>query len=294
MKTGLIALMIAGLLGGISPILIKIGVKEIPPLTLTAIRFFLATLIFLPFFLKFKTKNISKRDIKNISFISIFFALNVGIFSIAIQFTTAIVSQILYTLVPIIVVVLSYFVLKEKITKNKMIGLMLAFAGVAFLVQQSIAKEEVLTFGTPLGNFLSIAAVISWSLYMIYSKRLTNKYSPATTTFFSFLVTTILLLLILPIELTIRPLIISNVTFSGISSVLGLAFFSSCLMFFLIQLVIKKTSPFAASLFQYLGPFSAAIFAIPILGEKPTFPLIFAGFLIIFGVFYATNFNKKK
>ncbi|MDO8639546.1 MAG: DMT family transporter [bacterium] len=294
MKTGLIALMVAGLIGGISPILVKIGVKEIPPLTLTAIRFLLATLIFLPFFLKFRTKNLSRRDIENISFISIFFALNVGIFSIAIQFTTAIVSQIFYTLVPIIVVALSYFILKERITKNKIIGLMLAFTGVAFLLQQSIAKEEVLTFGTPLGNLLNIAAVISWSFYMIYSKRLTNKYSPATTTFFSFLITTVLLLLILPIEFTIRPLIINSVTFSSVASVLGLAFFSSCLMFFLIQLVIKKTSPFTASLFQYLGPFSAAIFAIPILGEKPTFPLILAGFLIILGVFYATTFNKKK
>ncbi len=294
MKIGLLALIIAGLLAGASPILLKIGLREIPPLTLTTSRFFIATLVFLPVFLRFKTTKLTMGDIKNLLFVSVFFALNVGIFSIAIQYTTAIVSQLIYTLVPVLVIVLSYFFLSEKITKNKIIGLAIALSGTAFLIYQSIIKDQFLTFGTPFGNCLTLLAAFAWSFYMIFSKKLTNKYSPATITFSSFLVATLLLIVILPIEFQIRPLIINKISIAGIGSVLALALFSSALMFFLIQVVINKTSPFVASFFQYLGPFGSVVFAIPILGEKPTPSLIIAGTLMIIGVIYATYPYRKK
>src|SRR3989344_6138599 len=111
---------------------------------LTSLRFVVATIIFLPFYLRTK-KPLSKHDIITISKYSIFFALNVAIFSIAIQYTTAIMSQILYTLVPVIVMILSYFILKEKLTIQKIVGLAIAMTGIAFLLYQSASKEESLT-----------------------------------------------------------------------------------------------------------------------------------------------------
>lgn len=293
MWLGILALLLAGFIGGQSPILIKIGLREFPPIFLTTFRFLLATIIFLPFYLRQK-QTLSRKDIRTLFTQSVFFALNVGLFSIAIQFTTAIISQILYTLVPIIVIFLSYFLLKEKLTSNKIIGLILAMAGVSFLIQQSVVKTDVLTFGTPLGNFLNLGAVFSWSLYMVFSKNLTNKYSSATTSFFSFLVTTLLLFLIVPFEQFFRPLLVNKITIIGLSSVFGLAVFSSALMFFLIQFSIKRTTPFTASFYQYLGPFSAAITAIPFLGEKPTLSLVIGGILIMVGVFWATSYRYAR
>lgn len=296
MWLGILALLAAGFIGGQSSFLLKIALHDFPPLFLTEIRFIVAALVFLPFFLKQKS-NISKKGVRDLFLHSIFFSLNVGILSIAIQYTTAILSQILYTLVPLIVIVLSYKLLKERFTKNKIIGLFIAMLGVGFLIFQSVSKSEILTFGTPLGNLLTLAAVLSWSFYMVISKNLTKKYTPATTSFFSYVTTIVLLFFTLPFENLVRPIIFSNITLVGLGSVLTLGILSSALMFFLIQYSIKKTSPFSASFYQYLGPISAAFTAFPLLGEKPTHGLVIGGVLTMIGVFYATTFpmfRKKK
>lgn len=293
MWIGLIGLFIVGMLGGFTPVMLKFGLQEFPPLFLTVLRFLIASIVFLPFFLKQK-KHLTQGDIWYLFTRSIFFAGNVGFFSIAVQYTTAIVSQIIYTLVPVIVLVMSYVFLKEKLTMPKIFGLIIATIGIGLLIQQSITKTETLTFGTPLGNILTLCAVLSWSFYVIVSKDLTKRFSLTVTTFSSFITTIFILFLLLPIEYIIRPWEVENITTIGIGSVLGLGVFSSAIMFFLKQFIIKKVGPFPASFSEYLGPFSSALFAIPLLGEKPTITLFFAGMCIIFGVVYATSYEQIK
>ncbi|MEK7451150.1 MAG: DMT family transporter [Patescibacteria group bacterium] len=294
MWIGLIALFIANFIGGaLSPLFVKLGIREFPPITFTALRFIIATLVFLPFFIK-KRERLSLKDNISLSKNSIFFSINVALYAIGLQYTTVIMSQIFYTLVPIIVGILSYFILKEKFTKNKIIGSLLAFVGIIFLLVESIQKQQSLTFGTPLGNFIIFLAVTSWSFYIVLSKRLTGIYSPITTSFYSFILTMIILGLIAPIELLMRPFNINSVTSSGIFSLLGVGIISSAVSFSLIQFGIKRTTAFSASIFQYLAPLFASITAIPILGEKPTLPLMLGGALIIFGVFYATTYQYVK
>lgn len=297
MFVGILVLLIANFIGGaLNPLFVKLAVQEIPPLTFTALRFLIATCIFAPFFLKEKKIKLTKKDISTIANRSIFFSLNVAFFSFAIQFTTVIMSQILYTFVPILVAIFAYFYLGEKITKNKIIGGCIAIFGLSFLLYQSMQKQEALTFGMPLGNILGMCAVISWSLYIVFSKKLTNTYTPVTTSFFSFFVTSILLLIIAPIELLFHPFVLSNVSSNGIFSLLGASIISSALMFFLIQVGLKKTSAITSSLFSYTAPFFATLSAIPVFHEKPTIELVIGGFLIIIGVFYATTYSyiKKK
>lgn len=294
MWMGLVALFIANFIGGaLSPLFVKLGIREFPPITFTTLRFIIATLVFLPFFIQRREK-LSLKDNINLSKNSIFFSINVALYAIGLQYTTVIMSQIFYTLVPIIVGVLSYFILKEKFTKNKIIGSFLAFAGIIFLLAESIQKQQLLTFGTPLGNLIIFLAVISWSFYIVLSKRLTSIYSPVTTSFYSFILTMIILGFIMPIELSVSSFDINSVTSSGIFSLLGVGIISSAVSFSLIQFGIKRTTAFSASIFQYLAPLFALTTAIPILGEKPTLPLIIGGLLIIFGVFYATTYPYAK
>ena len=143
MWTGLTALFIANFIGGVfNSVLIKLGVREIPPITFTMFRFFIASLAILPFYLRQSHKEPLRKHIWIILTQAIFFAANVGSFSIAIQFTSAIMSQIIYVFVPVVVGIISYFVFKEKFTKNKIIGSLVALFGVLFLIEQSILKAD--------------------------------------------------------------------------------------------------------------------------------------------------------
>jgi len=61
-----------------------------------------------------------------------------------------------------------------------------------------------------------------------------------------------------------------------------------------LQVGVKRTNAFIASLFQYVAPFIATSAAIPLLGEKVTWELVVGGILILLGVFIATTFGQVK
>lgn len=203
-------------------------------------------------------------------------------------------SQILYTLIPVLVGILSYFLLKEHFTLHKLFGSVIALSGVLLLIQQSITAQKTLTFGTFFGNMIILVAVFMWSFYIIFSKNLTKTYTPETTSFFSFIITTVLLFVISPIEWFFHPFVIDRITVIGLGSLFGVAIFSSAIMFYLKQIGIHRTTAFTASLFQYMAPLFASLTAIPILKEQPTIVLIIGGAFIIVGVFYATTFDTMK
>lgn len=187
MWLGIGAIFLAGIISGaVNPIVVKLGVREIPPITFTMLRFLFATLIFLPFYLRQKNHKLYKSDIFILSTRSLFFAANVALFSISIQYTTALISSILYVIAPVFVLLLARLILGEPLTKNKLLGLALTLIGVVFLLYQSIDQQKILTFGTPFGNLLMIVGIICYSFYVVYSKKLTHSYTPTTTTFFSF------------------------------------------------------------------------------------------------------------
>ncbi|MCL4365918.1 DMT family transporter [Patescibacteria group bacterium] len=294
MAFGIVSLLIANLVGGaLTPMFIKLGVREIPPITFTAFRFIIAFLITLPLYLKHPGLKITKKNFKWVLIDSVFFTVNVALFSIGIQYTGVVMSQVLYALVPIIVAFLGHFLLKERITKNNAIGSIIAFSGLLFLISQSFSGQPG-TFGTPLGNLLIMLAVLSWSCYYIVSRKITHTYSQVSISFANFLTSAIILSALIPFELKIRSFSLADISGLGVISLLVVGIFSSVICINLIQIGIKKIGTFITSLFGYIGPLAAAVTAVPFLGEKITFNLILGGLLIIFGVFYATAYSKLQ
>ncbi len=294
MKLGIAILLLANLIGGcITPLFIKLGTHEIPPLIFTFLRFFIAMIVFLPFFIR-NRESISGDHLKKICLFSIFFALNSILYGIGLQHTSIIVSQVLYTLVPLIVGILSHFIVNEKFTPNKIIGAIVSGVGVLILVFGSFDKVQSISFGTPLGNVLVVGAVISWSLYLVLSRKLSSHTSPTTTTFYSFALASTILLPIVPLDIYFERFNFGNVTSVGFMSLAIVAILSSALMFYLIQVGIKKTSAYVASVFSYFAPLFAAVTAIPLLHEKVTPNLFFAGILITGGVFVATTLDVVR
>lgn len=289
MITGLIVLFTANLIGGaITPLSVKLGTHEMSPFVFTFFRFLVATLVFLPVYLK-NLEKLSKKSLIRICSYSIFFALNTTLYAIGIMFTTVLISQILYTLVPLVVGILSFILLKEKFSRYKIIGALIAFFGVLLLIYESFSKTQHLSLGSPLGNIIVLAAVFCWSLYIVLSKKLTQKFKPTTTSFYSYLVNTAMLIPFILFQWISAGYIAHNVSSVGIAAVLVSGSVSSALMFFLMQVGIKKTSAFVGSLFFYFAPFFSSLTAIPILHEKVTVYLIVGGLFIILGVFIATT-----
>ncbi len=294
MLGGIIATLIGAFSGsGIVPNITKIGLQFSAPLVFVFFRFLFATIIFLPFVIFSKKTKLFKKDYMRLSILALFLFVNVTFFTIGVNLTTVIMSQLLYLPTPIVVSILGHFFLHEKLNKHKITGLFIALCGVLFLVYQSITKQgEVLTFGTPLGNSIIIIAMFGYSGWVLYSRALSKKqvYSSYQTTFFTFLFISIYLLVFMPFQQMFVPSHNSFIVPKGILLATFVAA-ASAVQYFFLQIGIKKTSAFSASMFQYVGPVFAGLISVPLLHEKPSVLFLAGGLIIVSGVFYATTFD---
>ena len=138
--------------GGISP-LAKTALKQLSPENFTFLRFSVSSIFIFPFFLKQKT-GIRKELLKLIP-MSLLLTINVLLFAYGVRLTTADIGQILYVLVPIIVLILSHFLLQDKISLPKLLGIVLGVTG-AFLVIALPLIEGSKFSGNLFGNLLII------------------------------------------------------------------------------------------------------------------------------------------
>jgi len=296
MLEGLLVLFIGQLVGStVLPIGTKIGVQILSPLVFVFGRFLFATIFLLPLFLLSKKKQIQPADYIPLMGLAVLLFINVTLFTIAIQFTTAIMSQILYTATPIVVGIFGHYFLSERLTKHKITGLFIALIGVGFLLFQSATTHAHLTFGTPLGNLLILIAVLGYSAYLLYARVLSNtkKYTSVQLSFFTFAFIGIYLFFINLFSIFSSSGHINLFNAVAVWSVLAVGA-GNTVSYFFLQVGIKKTSAFTASLFQYISPFLNAVASTILLHEKPTLALALGGGIIIVGVFYATTYDRIK
>ena len=126
------------------------------------------------FIIKEKRIKILKEDYGKMLWLSfVVIPMNQFLFLYAIKFTSAANAALLYGTTPVLVLVFSHFMLGEKLTKQKIAGVLLAFCGVVMIIfERGISFSSEYTYG----NVIMFIAVIGWSLYTIQGKPMVVKY----------------------------------------------------------------------------------------------------------------------
>jgi drug/metabolite transporter (DMT)-like permease len=274
----------------LSPITTKLLYRSFDPLPLAFVRFLIASICIAPFILK--DKNFFK-TFKTVAPFAIFSTGNIFFFVLGISLTNVDSSAIIYNNVPLIVAVLSYFLIAEKFSTRKLIGILLGFLGVLIIVVLPILQKGHIQ-GNFLGNILIVIASFSWSFYTIASKKLlANKnISPTSMTAASFFVSTIVFFvcsIIFPQKNFVESIFVGN----NLILIIILGAIGTVGSYIFFQLAIKISSATIASLNQYLQTIITIIMATIFLGEKLTIEFMFGAILIFAGVFIATNATKK-
>ena len=278
----LILILLAAVLGGGVGALSKLSLKEIPPLPFTLFRFILATATLLPFIIK--GRELFSRSVKKVVLVSLLATANVTIFIFGLERTTATISQMLYVAVPLITAVWSYFLLKEHLTVRKALGLFIGFAGVIIVVLLPILEDKTVFEGDLAGNLMIFAAVISFSLYLVLSKKLQNEYTPMGMTIFFVLTTTAVQLLLAPLDRGKIWGTLGGFSAETIFGVLYVGIIGTGIYYLIYQHAIKGATPVVVSMILYLQPVFAALWAYMLLGEKVTSGLLIGGALSFMGV----------
>lgn len=286
-----LAILTSIIIGGGTAVITKIALTQIPSFSFTFLRFVFAAISILPFYLKEKMK--IGNDFYKVIILSLFMTANVILFPIGVHLTTATIASVLYVFAPIIVAVLSHFLLKEVFSPRKTTGIIIGFLGALLIILMPKFNNPSPFNGNFTGNIIIFSAVISTALYTVFSKGFQKKYSAIQMTSI-FIFISLLILIPLAISDTIihpnwwkhlSPTILLTTIYTGI---LG-----TTIWYFLYQYVIKKASPLVASTVLYLQPASTFIWASFLLGEKLTTGLIIGAVFAFVGVFLTITSKKR-
>ena len=202
-------------------------------------------------------------------------------FLMAITMTSAIDTAIIGTLGPIFTMFFAFVFLGEPITGKKAGGVAVSFAGILFLIFNSVhAGGAAVT--SPLGVVLLLVNSLSFSLYLGFFRPLISKYSVVT-----FMKWTFLFSLLVSLPLSAKGLFSTDYAAIPVNvrwEIGYLIFFATFVAYFLIPYSQKLIRPTLVSMYSYLQPVIAAIVSIWTGIDTLSWQKILASVLIVSGV----------
>ena len=280
----------SAILGGGAGVFGKIALKEIPPFSFTFLRFLIASIFLIPFSIK-HLPTFNKKDYKVI-FLSLLASINVILFAFGIKHTTADISQMIYTAVPIVSALLSFYYLKERFGIAKIIGIVVGFLGTIMVVLLPLISNNK-GGSTVGGNLIIFIAMLSISLYWVLSKKFQSEYSPMEINNYFIFTTAVLFFFFSIFEALKEPNWWQGVSYSAYLSLVFVAVFSTAIYYLISQIIVKRATPVMASMVLYVQPFATFIWSYYFLSEKLSFLFLIGVVLSLFGV-GIYNFSGKN
>jgi drug/metabolite transporter (DMT)-like permease len=297
-KIGMFELSLAQMLIGVNIVVVKSLIAYIPILLLLNIRFIIATFISLlfcfiakePIHVDASGNRITKKDLLIISSQ----ALCAGVlFNVLMQsglhFTSAIDAGIISSVIPAAIALLSFLLLKEKLSKYHLIGIVFAVMGVLVinLSQLKLNNHHFDIWGT----LLITAAVFPEAMYTIITKWHNCHVKPVVLTLYANAINAIAFT---PLALynwlhfqadminVYRLLLILIYSLSG--SIFFIAWYRG----------LKKINAGTAALFTAIMPISTIILSLIFLGERINAFQITGTIIILFSIYIGTYHLRKK
>ena len=203
--------------------------------------------------------------------------------------STPINSAVLITLTPIIVLILSAVLIKEKIYRSKILGIFIGLLGALglLLLGAEIRRDAP---NIPLGNALIILNAILYGSYLIVVKTLIQKYHPYTFMKWLFTIGIFICLPfgydeLLEIEWGLMPF---EAAWKIIFVVVGTTFLTY--LFNIFALTQLKASTLSA--FVYVQPLLGILFAVAMGKDSLTLIKILSATFVLIGVYLASRKTK--
>lgn len=251
-----------------------------------------AAILFWSFSIFLPKEKIDRSDWARLLVCTVFGAgINMLSFFKGLELSTPINSSVIITATPILVFTFSAFLLKEKASLRKKVGVVLGLIGALFLV---LFGKEIRTDAPdiPLGNFLFVVNAASYGLYLILIRPLTQKYHLITVLKWLFLLGTFL-----NIPITYQEVAaISWPTLPVIEAILPIIYVvvgTTCMTYLLNMYALRVLTASSVSIFAYIQPLLGILFAIWMGSDSLTFIKSVAAIIVCVGVYLVTKKDSK-
>ena len=288
-----ILLITLALLWGPSFLVIKIGLREIPPLTLAAGRVVIAALL-LYVFMRMR----GNRFPRTFDFWKRFTIM--GLLANAIPFSFLMIGETLASsalaaifngFTPVATAIIAHFsIAEERLSGRTLIGVVLGFGGIVFLFIPTLG--EGIEGNNLLAGLLCFAGMaISYGFSMVYSRVALRGYPQFVGPAAQLLAAAMPLL---PFALSIERERLSVPGIEGLGALLWLAVIATAIAYVVYYRMLEIAGATFLSLVTFLLPPIGAILGVAFLDERLGWNAIVACALILFGVGFVRNVSGKS
>lgn len=282
------AMLLLALMWGLSIPITKIGLETIPPITLTALRFFVAV----PLFLALATGRLRVpwRAVPGI--------VGLGVMGIAggnvtqafgVQGTSVSAGTIISATIPIFVVVFAAIRLHQPVTARQWIGLLAAFGGIALVAAGSGSGVDDMTRTTLAGVAWMLMSAVIIAFYFIWSAELAEKHGALPVAAWNALAGLVAVLPLAGWELAHASV---QITAQAIWAIVYLAVMVTVAGLFLWLYLLRVVPARIAASVQYLQPVFGIAAAALIFGDRLGM-LFGAGVILILGGLALVATNRR-
>lgn len=216
--------------------------------------------------------------------------VNMLMFFKGLQLSTPINSGVIVTLTPIIILILSAFFLKEKLTLFKFLGIVLGFTGAIILIFYGNTTQVLNAPNIPLGNTMLLINATSFGAYLVMVKPLTKKYSTITLMKWMFLIG---IFYTFPVTYSeFSKVSWTTLPFEAIWRMGFVVVGTTFITYMLNVYALKTLSPTAIGAFTYLQPLITILYAVITGNDILDGVKILACLLVFVGVYLVSKKGK--
>lgn len=286
-----IALIIVNLIYALNYTIAKDVMPEyIQPSGFILLRVIGGSILFFVTYIFFVKERVKKKDFFSLMLCGLFgVAINQLFFFEGLNLTTPINAAIIMTISPVLVIITSAIIIKEKITVRKIIGIFLGLIGACILILNSGDISFENDFFT--GNILVLINATSYAVYLVLVKTLMKRYNPITVMFYVFIFG-----LIFVIPFGIDEIQKIDLTTFNEEIYLKIGFVVICTTFIAYMFnafALKSLNPSVVSVYIYLQPLLASLIAIALNSDSLSLVKILSAIFIFSAVFLVSIPSKK-
>lgn len=249
-----------------------------------------ATILFWIVSLFVKNDKIEKGDRLLILFsgmFGLFFFLY--LFNLGVEYSSPIDISIIMTTPPVLVVIFSSILFKTKISKLKILGVIVSLSGALMLILMGHGEGGTRSLK---GNIFGVLSAISYACYLISIKKTSAKYKPITLLRWTFLSCSIMTIPFTLIQVEVAP-IWHNAPTEPILLLASVILFPTFISYLLIPIAVKRIGHELVSMYQYLIPVVATAAAVIMKLDKLHWDQPIAAVIIVLGVYITSIANKR-
>lgn len=258
---------------------------DLPPITITWVRFVLVSLTLIPI-LRLREGRLPRPVREDLFVLLLLSVTGVVVFNLflfsGLRTVTAVRSSVILALAPSVVALVLVSVFRERAGWNTVAGIGVAFAGAVVTITDG-RPALLLAGGISIGDLFLLGCVLSWSAYTIIARYAVRRLSSLAVLAYSSVMGSALLTPVAARREVIGEFAAASPT--TWAAFAYLVFGAAGLAYLMYYEGIREVGPNRAAVFLNLEPVTAIALGVVLLGEGVSLPLLIGAALVLVGLY---------